>query len=392
MMKRRLKRTLDNALFFIRHESASCVILLGAAVIAMILANSGASEGYMTLLSYTPFPALRAVHLDLSLLGWINDGLMALFFFLVGMEIKREMLYGELNTPSAMMYPVCAALGGMVVPALLYLAVNAGGPGAGGWGIPMATDIAFALGIMGGVARRAPLGLVIFLTALAVVDDLGAIVVIALFYSTHVAWIMLGTGLLAIAFGYLLNRRGCQKVWPYLFCGFIAWFCFLNGGVHPTIAGVCAGMILPATEEVSTSLLHKLEHRLAPWSAFLIMPVFALANAGVPLEGGLSGLLTPVGMGIILGLCVGKPLGIVSFVLLMGKISGTPWPGKAKIGELIATGCLGGIGFTMSIFIASLAFTDIYLLQVAKLSILTASIISAIIGTILFSFCKRKEE
>ncbi|MCI6607728.1 MAG: Na+/H+ antiporter NhaA, partial [Mitsuokella jalaludinii] len=306
------------------------------------------------------------------------------FFFVIGLEIKREFLYGELRTYSAMLLPVGAALGGMLVPAALYAAINAGLPTFGGWGIPMATDIAFALGIMTIAARQAPLGLVVFLTALAIVDDLGAIVVIALFYNTDLTVSALLLGLVAVAAAFLLGRFRVRFLPAYMALGFVAWLAFLKAGIHPTIAGVLLGLSIPAAAAPEASLLHKLEHALEPWSAYAIMPIFALANAGVAISLATFDVASPIFLGILAGLCLGKPLGIFGAVFVLCKVFGLQLPGNATKSQLAATGMLGGIGFTMSIFIASLAFTDSAMLDLAKISILSASILSGILGTAFF--------
>ena len=398
-MKRKIKRILSPLESFLRWESSSGVILLASAVVALLLANSPLGEGYEHFLH----TEIGIAGLSMSLTHWINDGLMAVFFFVIGLEVKREFLYGELRTVSAMILPVCAALGGMLVPALFYSLINAGTPTAGGWGIPMATDIAFALGIMTLAARNAPVGLVVFLTALAIVDDLGAIVVIALFYSTDVSLVTLGAGLAALLGAFLLNRFGVHRFLPYLAFGLCAWFAFLSSGIHPTIAGVLLGFTIPATAPSSLrntlpasepaegearpshhgSLLHYLETALEPWSAYVIMPIFALANAGVNITGANLDFTSPLFLGIAAGLILGKPIGIYGSVRLITKFSGAPLPGKATNGQAIATGTLGGIGFTMSIFIATLAFPDAATLASAKLSILTSSVLAGILGAVL---------
>ena len=312
-MKHHISRALEPIQSFFRHEAFSGLLLLFFAALAIILANSPLSGSYQAVLDAVPIAGPAAYHLDLSVLHWVNDGLMAIFFFVIGLEIKREFFFGELQSLSATVLPVCAAVGGMLVPALLYAAVNMGGAPAAmaGWGIPMATDIAFSLGILSVAARSAPLAIVIFLTALAIVDDLGAIIVIALFYTGSFSLIALLAGLAALAAAFALNRRGVLHIAPYLLLGLLAWFCFLNAGIHPTIAGVILAFAIPIDRtHPESSLLYALEHRLEPWSAYVIMPVFALANAGVVLPGNLAALTEPVALGIVVGLCIGKPLGV----------------------------------------------------------------------------------
>lgn len=388
-MRRKIESLSTTFLSFLRSEASGGVILLICAILAVLIANSTWGESYEHAL-HTPIAiGLGAFSLELGLLHWVNDGLMAIFFFLVGLEIKREFLYGELKTKSAMILPVCGALGGMLVPALFYSLLNFGSPTAGGWGIPMATDIAFALGIMTMAARSAPPGLIVFLTALAIVDDLGAIVVIALFYSTELAWFALFAGLAALAGAFLLNRMKIRFFPAYLVLGLIAWYFFLKAGIHPTIAGVILGFSIPAEKSCKTSMLHRWEKRLHPWSAYLIMPIFALSNAGVEISLASLDFSSPLPWGILAGLFLGKPVGIFGSVYLLHKLGNIDIPGKASPRELAATGMLGGIGFTMSIFIASIAFTDPALLNLAKFSILLASTISAATGTVIFLMTSR---
>lgn len=383
-MRRKIESLSTTFLSFLRSEASGGVILLICAILAVIIANSPWGGAYEHSL-HTPIAiGIGPFSLEMGLLHWVNDGLMAVFFFLVGLEIKREFLYGELRTRSAMILPVCGALGGMLVPALFYSLLNFGTATSGGWGIPMATDIAFALGIMTLAARSAPPGLVVFLTALAIVDDLGAIVVIALFYSTDLAWIALASGLAALAGAFLLNRLKIRFFPAYLALGLVAWYFFLKAGIHPTIAGVILGFSIPAEGNCKVSMLHQWEKRLHPWSAYLIMPVFALSNAGVEISLASLDFTSPLPWGILAGLFLGKPVGIFGSVYLLHKIGHIDIPGKASPQELAATGMLGGIGFTMSIFIASIAFTDPGLLNLAKFSILLASTISAAAGTLVF--------
>lgn len=383
-MRRKIESLSTTFLSFLRSGASGGVILLICAILAVIIANSPWGGAYEHSL-HTPIAiGIGPFSLEMGLLHWVNDGLMAVFFFLVGLEIKREFLYGELRTKSAMILPVCGALGGMLVPALFYSLLNFGTATSGGWGIPMATDIAFALGIMTLAARSAPPGLVVFLTALAIVDDLGAIVVIALFYSTDLAWIALASGLAALAGAFLLNRLKICFFPAYLALGLVAWYFFLKAGIHPTIAGVILGFSIPAEGNCKVSMLHQWEKRLHPWSAYLIMPVFALSNAGVEISLASLDFTSPLPWGILAGLFLGKPVGIFGSVYLLHKIGHIDILGKASPRELAATGMLGGIGFTMSIFIASIAFTDPSLLNLAKFSILLASTISAAAGTLVF--------
>ena len=413
---------------FVATESAGGVVLLLSALIALAWANSPWSESYVHLWE-TPL-GLRVGDggFVLSLHHWINDGLMAVFFFVVGLEIKREMLVGELSSPRQAALPVAAALGGMIVPALIYVAFNAGGPGAAGWGIPMATDIAFALGVLALLGPRVPVGLKIFLAALAIADDIGAVLVIAFFYTSAISWTSLAAGGVILLGLVALNTSGRHRPWPYLVLGALLWVAFMKSGIHASVAGVALAMTIPArtrvheeeflrraresideferacqpgetvltnhaqqeaiasleqhAEAVQSPLL-TLEHKLHGVVAFVIMPVFALANAGVDVRGGLldSLSLSVVG-GVVAGLLLGKPLGITLFswaAVRMGlaTLPQTTWRG------LHGVSWLGGIGFTMSLFIASLAFSDESLLNSAKVGILTASVIAGLTGAIL---------
>ena len=403
-MKHKLRKLMTPFESFLTWEAGSGVILLASAIVALVLANSPFGASYEHVL-HTPLGiGTGGYRLEMSLAHWVNDGLMTVFFFVIGLEIKREFLYGELRTKSAMLLPVCAALGGMIMPALLYSLMNLGAPTAGGWGIPMATDIAFALGLMTLAAGHAPVGLVVFLTALAIVDDLGAIVVIALFYSSDVSLVALGAGLACIAGAFVLNKFRVQFLPAYLACGLGAWLAFLASGIHPTIAGVLLGTAIPATAALDDdvlhdaahpmhghhgSLLHKLETALEPWSAYVIMPIFALANAGVNVAGANLDVSSPLFLGIAAGLIVGKPLGIYGSVRLLTKFTGAPLPGNAKPMEALSAGALGGIGFTMSIFIATLAFPDEATLAAAKLSILISSVLAGVLGAVMFQLTKK---
>ena len=291
---------------FFRQEASSGIVLLVCALLAMAVANSPWGDGYAHWLHEMLFLGAGSWGMAMSRLHWVNDGLMTIFFLVVGLEIKREILFGELRSPSAMLLPIAGAIGGMIVPAGIYALLNWGEPTANGWGVPMATDIAFSLGVLTFAAKDAPRSLVVFLTALAIVDDLGGIVVIALFYSGQVEAAMLGAGLAALLLLWFLGRQGRAPLWLYAVGGLAVWYAFLQSGIHPTIAGVLLGFSVPAAPSEEKSLLAMLEHRLTPWSAWLIMPVFALANAGIALpESGLAALVSPVGMGAFLGLLAG---------------------------------------------------------------------------------------
>lgn len=377
---------------FFKQEASSGIVLLAFAVMAMGLANSPWAAAYEEILHWKLSVGMGDFQLSMSLLHWINDGLMAVFFFVIGMEIKREFLFGELKSPSSTLLPIAAAVGGMVMPALLYTAFNIGKPTISGWGVSMATDIAFSLGVLAFAAPRAPRAVVVFLTALAIVDDLGGILVIALFYSSdlHGPSLLAGAAVLLVLFW--LSRRNVQSVLLYLIGGGLLWYAFLQGGIHPTIAGVLLGFSIPAgTEEThGASLLRKLEHRLTPWSAFFIMPVFALSNAGIAIDGGSVGnLLTPVGLGIMTGLFLGKPLGIFLSAYGLIRLRVVALPAGVRTAHFLGAGMLGGIGFTMSLFIAALAFTDGQALMTAKTAVVAASVLSGLAGTAMFKWLQR---
>jgi NhaA family Na+:H+ antiporter len=413
---------------FAHRESSSGLLLLISTVIAIVWANSPWRDAYAALWEIPITVGVGRYGIRESLHHWINDGLMAVFFFLVGLEIKRELLVGELASLRRAALPMAAALGGMLVPALLYVAVNGSGPGASGWGIPMATDIAFALGVLALLGPRIPLALKVFLTALAIVDDIGAVLVIALFYTADLSVIALmwAGGLFALLLG--CNGVGVRHPAPYTLLGIGLWLAFLQSGVHATVAGVLLAFTIPARTRIDASEfvargrralhefvaagvagadvltskahqeallelegaaeaaqapLQKLEDKLHGSVAFGIMPLFALANAGVPLSGGAQALGNPVGLGIILGLVLGKPLGITLFAWLATKVGVAERLTDTSWGMLHGAGWLGGIGFTMSLFIAGLAFESATLLTQAKLGILAASFFAGAVGWLL---------
>lgn len=375
---------------FFKHEAASGVILMLCAVAAMVMANSGLAAGYEHILHQTISIGYGDFSVSMSLLHWINDGLMVLFFFVVGMEIKREILVGELKSIKKTILPITAALGGMVVPAVIYTLFNMGKTTSSGWGIPMATDIAFALGILSLVgSRKAPKGIIVFLTALAIVDDLGAIIVIAIFYTSQISWMALLLGFIVLCILIAGNRFNVKFTAFYIIFGLILWVCFLKSGIHATIAGVLLGMTIPGgknEESFSKSLLYKLEHKLEPWSTFAIMPVFALANSGVTVHGEnfLNLLSNTLSIGIMLGLFLGKQIGVFGTAYLLIKFKIAKLPSQVTLRHIYAASILAGIGFTMSLFVSSLAFKDEALISTAKLSIMVASILAAIIGIMVF--------
>jgi len=382
---------------FFKNEASSGLLLLLCAIIAMIIANSSFATKYNDILHTYLTIGYKKFSLSMSVLHWINDGLMVIFFLVVGMEIKREILFGELKSFKKTILPISAAIGGMIVPAIIYALVNYKEPTITGWGIPMATDIAFALGILALVGKKAPKGIVVFLTALAIVDDLGAIIVIAIFYTSQISWTAFIIALIILATLILANKLNVNFVPIYIIGGILLWICLLKSGIHATIAGVLLGMVLPSGKndaEFETSILYKLEETLTPWSSFVIMPIFALANSGITVDiNSLSTIiLTPVSLGVIFGLFIGKQIGIfgVSYILVKLKIAKLPHEVTKR--HLYGASVLGGIGFTMSIFVASLSFSDEAMLSAAKISIIIASILSAILGALVFSLIKLQSE
>ncbi|MDF2884905.1 MAG: nhaA [Clostridiaceae bacterium] len=382
-------KILNPFLYFFKNESSSGIILLSCLIATMIIANSKFSSDYENLLHKYITIGYGNYHLSMSLLHWINDGLMAIFFLVIGMEIKREVVFGELKSFNKVILPISAAIGGMIVPAIIYALFNYNAVTISGWGIPMATDIAFALGILSLAAKNAPKGIVIFLTALAIVDDLGAILVIAIFYSNQISLYALAVGLIFFILLILANKFKVRNVTIYIIIGIILWICFLKSGIHATIAGVLLGIALPIGKsdvEFKTSVLYKVEHVLTPLSSFGIMPVFAIANSGVKINTDtLSNIMfSPVSLGIIFGLFIGKQIGIfgVSYILIKLKIA--ELPASVSKGHLYGVSVLAGIGFTMSLFISSLSFQDETILSTAKMSIMVVSAIAAIFGTIIF--------
>jgi NhaA family Na+:H+ antiporter len=414
---------------FFRMEAASGILLIISAVIAMTWANSPWAAGYTELWQTKFTIGLGEFGLSKPLLLWINDGLMAIFFFVVGLEIKREVQVGELSSVRQAVLPIAAAVGGMVVPALIYIGFNSGLESVRGWGIPMATDIAFALGILALVGSRAPVSLKIFLTALAIVDDIGAVLVIALFYTAEIAYLSLAVAGGFLALLVIANRLSIRHPIIYVILGVGLWVAFLKSGIHATVAGVLLAMTIPSKSFMDTgafvrqgryyldriencclpgsfsqttkdqraairaleansqkveSPLHRLEHALHPWVAFAIMPIFALANAGVTLQGDWSLLASPVALGIIAGLVAGKPLGIMLAVWLVVKTKLAVMPTGAGWRQVFGVSALAGIGFTMSLFVAGLAFGDTPLLDTAKFGILSASLLAGLIGWLTF--------
>lgn len=397
MKNKNHNKTFNPFLDFFKSESASGLILLGFAIIAILIANSDFVTTYNNILHTYITIGYKEFSLSMSVLHWINDGLMVIFFLVVGMEIKREVVFGELKSLKKTILPISAAIGGMIVPAIIYALFNYKEATITGWGIPMATDIAFALGILSLVGRKAPKGIVVFLTALAIVDDLGAIIVIAIFYTSQISWIALIMGLIVLIALILANRFKVRFTAVYVILGILLWICVLKSGIHATIAGVLLGMVLPAGKnihEFKTSILYKIEHTLTPWSSFFVMPIFALANSGITIDlySLSTTLLEPVSLGIMFGLFVGKQLGIFGASYILIKLKVAKLPSQVTKRHLYGASVLGGIGFTMSIFVSSLSFSDEMVLSTAKISIIIASILAAIFGTIIFKFIKLKGE
>jgi NhaA family Na+:H+ antiporter len=370
---------------FLKSEAAGGIVLMGAAALALVVANSSLAATY--------FATLSAYVFGLSVLHWVNDALMALFFLLVGLEIKRELVVGHLESWSARALPGFAALGGILLPALIYVAANAGSPASlGGWAIPAATDIAFSLGVLALLGPRVPASLKIFLTALAILDDLAAVVIIAIFYTAGLSPVMIGLAALTVAALVVVNASGVARLWPYLVLGALLWFFVFRSGIHPTIAGVLLAATLPVRvdkgDEVSP--LHRLEHGLQPWVAFLVLPIFGFANAGVALGGlGLDALTHPVTVGAALGLFLGKQFGVFGGAWLVIRAGLATRPEGSTWGQLYGVAILCGIGFTMSLFIGLLAFTTDEFHDATKIGVLAGSLASAILGWLVLRYQRR---
>lgn len=438
--KGRVTITLETRNFFnkfLHNESIGGILLLICAIISLVCANVPQLNFLHEIWKQEAGITIGSFALNMKIEHWINDGLMAIFFFVVGLEIKREMLVGELSSFKHAALPIFAAVGGMLVPAAIYTIFNNGTPSANGWGIPMATDIAFAIGILSLLGNRVPVGLKVFLTALAIVDDLGAIIVLAIFYPTHALHfdMLLYAALVALLL-YTFNRNKVRGLLWYIVPGIVLWWLILQSGIHATIAGVILALTIPSKtvinevrfsvrmkyllqkfKDVSNSeievlanpaqqhiihqmdnhieeinpLMHKFESALHPWVTFLIMPVFALANSGVELAGGLfQDSIPTVALGIFFGLLMGKPLGIFLFSLLSVKLGLAELPAGTNWKQIFALGVIAGIGFTMSIFIDSLAFADPVLVNIGKAAILGTSSLAAVLGLVAVSATCRK--
>lgn len=377
---------------FLKSGFAGGIILLACVVISLIIANSSFGETFENFLSREVGFENNYVHLRYSILLWINDGLMAIFFLLVGLEIKRELVEGELSSVKKAALPILAAIGGAILPAFIFIAFNKNETTSAGWGIPMATDIAFAIAIITLLGKRVPASLKIFLAALAIVDDLLAILVIAFFYSADLHFNYLLYAFAIFGFLIVFNRLRIQNLAVYLIPGLFIWYFVHKSGIHATIAGVMVAMTLPTTDDDVESPLEKLEHLLLRPVNFIIMPIFALVNTNIKFEPEmLGGIFTPLGLGIILGLCLGKPIGILLISKLAVKLGISTLPNQTTGWHIFGVGMLAGIGFTMSIFIALLSFAgNNLLLSEAKFSILVASVLSGVLGSLFLSFLNRK--
>ena len=374
---------------FFRLEAAGGILLIFAAALALVAANSVLQPLYDGFRDLPVQIRLGTFEIAKPLLLWINDGLMAIFFLLVALEIKREVISGQLAQREQLLLPVVCAAAGVAVPALIFTALNTGDAGAmRGWAVPTATDIAFALGVLALLGSRVPVGMKLLLSTIAVIDDLIAIVIIALFYSHGMSFVALGWAAAALVAMWLLNRRGVTALTPYLLLGVVLWACVLKSGVHATLAGVATGLMIPhvdrrnaVDDEVEHSPLEYLEHALHPWVAFAILPLFAFVNAGLPLGGlRLGDLTSALPLGILLGLAVGKPIGIITAALGMRYAGWVRLPQGMDVRSTIGLGLLCGIGFTMSLFIASLAYSTPATYDRAVLGILLASVVSALLG------------
>ena len=380
--------------WFFKLEAASGLVLLIAAIIALVVSNSNFSEIYFSTLEQYLFIGVNNVGLKLSVHHWINDLLMAIFFFFVTLEIKREFIQGELSNLKKALLPIIGAVGGMVIPALVYVSINFGNTETlNGWAIPSATDIAFSLGILSLLGSRVPISLKIFLTALAIIDDLGAILIIAFFYSGDLSISYLSLILISYIFLLILNKFGVKKFLPYLLIGAFMWFFTYKSGIHATIAGVLLASTIPhRIKDKDFSLLIKLEHAISPYVAFLIMPIFAFANAGVSLVGlSLLSLLQPVPLGILLGLFIGKQVGVMIFSFFAVKLGVAQMPDNSSWLSLYGVSVLTGIGFTMSLFVGNLAFAEnVEYIDGVKIGVLAGSLLSTLFGYFILLFSSKK--
>ena len=381
--------------WFFKLEAASGLVLLIAAIIALILSNTNFSDLYFSILNTHILLGTENFGLNLSVLHWINDALMAIFFFVVTLEIKREFIHGELSKPKQALLPIIGAVGGMAIPALIYVIINyETGYTLKGWAIPTATDIAFSIGVLSLLGSRVPISLKVFLVALAIIDDLGAIIIIALFYSNELQYSFLLLMIITFIFLLLLNKFNVKKFVPYFFIGILLWYFTHGSGIHSTISGVLLASIIPHRKnEKDFSLLLKLEHMLSPYVAFGIMPLFALANAGVVLKGSsINSLLSPIPLGILCGLFFGKQIGVFLFSFISVKLKIAEMPSNSNWLKFYGVGILTGIGFTMSLFVGNLAFAD-YLSDMdgVKIGVLAGSFLSALVGFFMLLIATQKK-
>ena len=381
--------------WFFKLEAASGLLLLIAAVIALILSNTNLSYYYFEILNFHFLIGTKTFGLDLSVLHWINDALMAIFFFVVTLEIKREFIQGELSKPKQALLPIIGAIGGMAVPALIYIIINYDtGYTLRGWAIPSATDIAFSIGVLSLLGSRIPISLKVFLVALAIIDDLGAIIIIAFFYSTELQYIYLSLMLVSFILLLIFNKLGIIKFYPYLIVGIFLWFFTYKSGIHSTISGVLLACSIPhKNKEKDYSLLMKLEHLLSPYVAFGIMPLFALANAGVTLDNvTFNTIISPVPLGIMCGLFFGKQIGVFVFSYFAVKMKLAEMPTNSNWIMFYAVGILTGIGFTMSLFVGNLAFLEnTEHIDGVKIGVLIGSTLSALMGYFLLLIVSKKK-
>ncbi len=378
---------------FFDSEKVAGLLLVICTIISLLITNSSLGAGYVQFIHTKIDLSFSAVNLNYSLEHWVNDGLMAIFFLMVGLEVEREFYMGELASFKKALLPIAAAAGGMVIPALIHFLLNKGTVAQPGFAIPMATDIAFALGMLALAGNKVPTAVKVFLTALAIIDDLGAIIIIAVFYNNGIAWGYLGAALGIFGLLLVFNKTGVKNLLFYLLPGILMWYCMLQSGVHATITGVLLAFAIPFGKRDKTNPSYILQHALHKPVAFLILPVFALANTGIVLTPyWYYNFSSPNSIGIVLGLVIGKPLGIVFLSWLMIKLKVAALPVNVNWKMLIGVGTLGGIGFTMSIFIANLAFTDAGFIQFSKVAILASSLLAAFIGlAILFTGKKIQE-
>ena len=382
--------------WFFKLEAAGGLVLLIAAVLALIISNSNFDEIYFDILNSHIKIGINDFNLNLSVIHWINDALMAVFFFVVTLEIKREFLHGELSRPKQALLPIIGAVGGMVIPALIYVLINLDtNETLKGWAIPSATDIAFSIGVLSLLGSRVPISLKVFLTALAIIDDLGAIIIIAFFYSSELQFNYLLMMFVSFLGLIILNKYGVKKFLPYLLIGILLWYFTHGSGVHSTISGVLLALTIPhRVNEKDFSLLLKLEHSLSPYVAFGIMPLFALANAGVSLSGfSLDTLLYPVPLGITCGLFFGKQIGVFVFAFLSVKLRIAEMPSNSNWIKLYGVAVLTGIGFTMSLFVGNLAFYDsLQYVDGVKIGVLTGSLLSTLLGYFLLLIVTKRKK